>query len=490
MVKIKLFYLIVCLVFCVGNISNAGTHTAKFTWRVSGGVVNPEQWIYDGEIPIALFEYRQVEQPEENLRYFNSVPKPPVLRYLKLTPNGKPLVEGVQLYWVLQSRSVVTDELIDLSVVGNGTERLEITFITKDKGRIATSRRILTMTYDSELGSYIYDFRCILEFQSPDFFRDKTMIFEFSDPWYVGCPGPAVEFTGMWRKRYQKFVYESEDGSLQAIPLNHFTTSHKSNIRLKRDGIFTAVYEADGNPAFQFVEDTADKSSIGICWWGYDVHFARVVTPDELDKPINTHFRIFQCPGQKAKEFAANAIVKPLKPEEWGGKKEYPVYERISSFERGLSLDGIWNGVTDPFPWEIVGEGAAWDKTSGRNDNFSLKIERNEKGLTRWKTFQGDGQGYWMEPWSPCKGYTVRIWIKTANVIGNGATLAMQYHIPNESQQYPIYTAKKLTGTNDWTRLELTTGTPPPEAGCLMLMLQQDGIGTTWFDDLEVIPLR
>ena len=84
----------------------------------------------------------------------------------------------------------------------------------------------------------------------------------------------------------------------------------------------------------------------------------------------------------------------------------------------------------------------------------------------------------------------VRIWVKTANVIGNGATLAMQYHIPNESQQYPIYTAKKLTGTNDWTRLELTTGPPPPEAGCLMLMLQQDGIGTTWFDDLEVIPLR
>ena len=64
-------------------------HEARFSWRVEGGTVNPVQSVYDGENRIAVFECRTVEQPEENLRYFNSVPKPPVLRNLVLRPGGK-----------------------------------------------------------------------------------------------------------------------------------------------------------------------------------------------------------------------------------------------------------------------------------------------------------------------------------------------------------------------------------------------------------------
>ena len=69
---------------------------------------------------------------------------------------------------------------------------------------------------------------------------------------------------------------------------------------------------------------------------------------------------------------------------------------------------------------------------------------------------------------------------------GAGSTLAVQYHVPNFTQEYPVMTAKKLTGTNGWTKLDLEVGPAPELAGCLMIMLQQDGAGTTWFDDLEV----
>ncbi len=75
--------------------------------------------------------------------------------------------------------------------------------------------------------------------------------------------------------------------------------------------------------------------------------------------------------------------------------------------------------------------------------------------------------------------------MKTEGVTGRGSTLAVQYHIPNFTQEYPVYSARKLTGANGWTKLELEVGPPPEKAGCLMLMLQQDGAGTTWFDDLE-----
>ncbi|MFC1528525.1 hypothetical protein ACFL5B_01305 [Candidatus Latescibacterota bacterium] len=466
----------------------AETHTPNFTWRVLNGVVNPEQWIYDGEIPVAMFEYRSIEQPGEQLLFFDRVPRPPLLRNLRLTPDGPPLVEGVQLYW--KCDGTITDRIVDIDVEGRGTDRLVVTFHTKDNEGVANSRQVLTLTYDNDMKTYVYDFRFFLEFNSPGSFDGRTVNFEFSDPWLVGCPGPGIEFRGMWRKRYRQFLYEKEDGRIVSIPINHFTTSHKNAITLKPDGLFAAVYEKDGNPAIQFVGDTAKKSSISICWWGYDFHLGRKVTPDELYKPILAHFRIFDCPDEKAHALAEQAKMLPLGPNEWGGIKEYPIYERSGSFAKGMSLDSSYGGDIDPFPWQFTGQGALWDRSFGRTDTYCLKIERKDNGFTRWQTFQGDGEGYYMEPWTFFTGYKVACYVKTESVTGRGSTLAVQYHLPNVAQKYPVYTARKVTGTNDWTRLEIEVGPPPPGTGCLMIMLQQDGSGTTWFDDLEVTPIE
>lgn len=183
---------------------------------------------------------------------------------------------------------------------------------------------------------------------------------------------------------------------------------------------------------------------------------------------------------------AGKANMQSLDPNEWSGRKAYPIYERSSDFSKGLDLDGVYEGDIDPFPWQFSGEGAVWDDTYGRGDSHCLKIENKSAGLTRWNTFQGDGEGYFMEPWTPCKGYRISCFVKTDSVKGGGSTLAVQYHIPNRTQITHIVTANKLNGSNDWTQLEIEVGPPPPDTGCLMIILQQDGSGTTWFDDLEV----
>jgi hypothetical protein len=467
-------------------------HTPKFTWRVLGGSVNTEQWIYDGEIPLALFEQRVIEQPAENLMFFNGVPKPPVLRHVRLTTDGPPLVECIQLYWVLISGQLVTDHLVNIDVQGNGTPRLMVTFHTRDLSGIAESKRVLNLSYDEKTGSYIYDFEAYLTFNSPEFMNSTSGArgFEFCDPWFTGCPGPAVDFPGMWDRRYTRFVYEANDG-LVSLPINHYTTSLKGGIKLRRDGMFLLGYEPDGNPAIQFMGDTADKSGISICWWGYDIHLSRTIAPAEMDRPIFAHYRIVNCPAEKARDMVRDARLPKWTPGQWSLANEYPIYERNSSFTRGLALDGVFEGKTDPFPWTTQGSGGSWDRASGRTDTSSLKISKTEPGLSRWQTFQGDGEGYFAEPWSLLKGYRVSCWVKTENVAGRGATLAVQYHVPNFTQEYPVARARQLTGTQDWTKLELEVGAPPREkAGCLMIMLQQDGSGTTWFDDLEVTPVK
>jgi hypothetical protein len=419
--------------------------------------------------------------------FFNMVPKPLLLRHIKLTPNGAPLIEAVQLY--CKCGQIVTDQLVDIDITGQNTDRLVVTFITEDTKKTAVSKRILTLTYDNERETYIYDVRVSLTFKSPELFNNNPPSTEYVDPWFVGCPGPAVEFPGMWEKRYQRFVYEADNGAVNAIPINHYTTSHKGGIRLKRDGMFLTAFEHDGNPAIQMVGDTAGKSRIGICWWGYDFHLSRSISPDELFGPIRSHYRLFQCPETQVKALLEKSTTPPLRDDEWAGREEYPIYERVSSFDKGLRLDGFYEGPVDPFPWRFTGNGAEWDRSFGRIDTYSLKIENQDGGLTRWHTFQGDGEGYFTEPWTPCKGYKVSCYVKTENVSGRGSTIAVQYHVPNSKQVFPVVTARKITGTKDWTQLEIEVGPPdssPPEIGCLMILLQQDGSGTTWFDDLDV----
>lgn len=61
-------------------------HRPLFALRTSGGVCAGEQWICDGEEPIACLTHALVAQPEQNLRYFNQNLKPLELRQLVLSP--------------------------------------------------------------------------------------------------------------------------------------------------------------------------------------------------------------------------------------------------------------------------------------------------------------------------------------------------------------------------------------------------------------------
>ena len=94
---------------------------SNFTFRTRGGVCAGETWICDGDEPIACLENKLIEQPEQNLRYFNGNAKPVNLRYIKLRPGGRPLVDGVQMFWVFEHRVLATSRLDGIKVEGQGT---------------------------------------------------------------------------------------------------------------------------------------------------------------------------------------------------------------------------------------------------------------------------------------------------------------------------------------------------------------------------------
>lgn len=462
-------------------------HKPVFTWQIRGDV-NYQQWIYDGNTPVALFDMSTLDEPMQALMFFSAVPRPILLKYLKFTPDGAPMVQAVQLFW--KSGKVITDVLDGLTVHGNGTDRLTVAFTVKDQLDTARITRTLTLTYDNTLESYVYDFKDNAVINNPKAFGSgKGVNFEFCDPWLVNCPSPSQKFMGMWKGRYSKFAFESADGRIVGIPHNHFSNSQKGGT-LKKDGIFAAVYEPDGNPAIQFLDDTASKTHISICPWGYDIHLSYSAAPGEIDKPINIHFRFFKCPDEKARAMNKNAEIPSIKPTEFGGLKEMPMYERISSFEKAVSIEKPHEGELDTWFWVPQDEkGAVWDRSIGRTGSNSLKIEKDTPGVATWYSMC-EGQGYFTEPWTACKGYEISCWVKTKDVEGAGASIAVSYHIPNIPPKWPLTRSAPVTGTKDWTKLTVLMGLPIKDTSIMSIHLQQSGKGTTFFDDLEVKMLK
>ena len=56
------------------------TYQPKFDLATYGGVSSSEQWICDRNSPIARIQNDLIEQPEQNLRYFNRISNPIELR--------------------------------------------------------------------------------------------------------------------------------------------------------------------------------------------------------------------------------------------------------------------------------------------------------------------------------------------------------------------------------------------------------------------------
>lgn len=461
--------------------------SCRFALRTLGGACAGQQWLCDGDEPVARLWYDIVEQPEQNLRYFNLVPRPVELRELRLTPGGRPLFAGVQLYWKLGP--VITTELVSVEARAEGEEALTLEVVTRDPGRVATSVRLVTLSYDERLGSYVYDLRAFLTIHGPELFDqpgtdDRDFRFEYCDPWYTDVPAPSVPFPGRWPKRYQRLLAEPGDGTVWQMPLNHLATGIPSPRSFRHGGRLVLAHEPGDDPAIEFVGDTADRTAISVCNWGYDVHLSAGFTRAELYRPLALRFRLYRCPDAEVQRLLDAAA--PVPAVTYAGLAELPRYERHTSFALPMRLDQPTSGDTDPWPWLPDGEGADWCRDQGRSDRCSLRIAKDGPGPTEWR-MDREGDGAWTQRWASPVGFRVSVYIRTEKVIGRGSCLALRWMIYNRPEPHPLVCSQRLTGTHDWIRVQVEIhGPPPPGVSAVALILRQDGSGSTWFDDLDV----
>ena len=305
----------------------------RFSLRQQGGVSAGERWVCathrDGsEERIARLEHTTVEQPEQNLRYFNKNSRPVNLRDVVLRPGGRPLFAGFQLFWNFDG-TLMTSELMDVTVDGQHSASLHLVVITADPGGVATSRRSIRVSFDPASCEYVWDIECALELHSPEVFDrntsydaigqpDDVLQFEATDPWFSDIPAPTIgqeeaEGVALWQaggeRRYTRLLADDADGSVWQMPLNHLATGIPHPEGFQRDGMLVLAHDPRNCPAIQFLGQTAERCRLSVCDWGYDLHLGIRYRRSELYQPQlpAACFRLCLCPDERVLQMLAQA---------------------------------------------------------------------------------------------------------------------------------------------------------------------------------------
>ena len=349
----------------------------------------------------------------------------------------------------------------------------------------------LTITYDPERESYVYDVTSKLTIKP----GKKLLIpfvgghLEYQDLMPSGSFYPYLE--GYDRKKYQWQVWESPDGKVYRIPLHHFKSPDKRGIRIKRDGIFAYLLERTGNQVIQLLGDTAERSELAICWWMWDPHIY-LMTDDkktcDAGETFKVHYRLYEIDEAAGKALLDRSV---LRPESSLDGVAAPVFHfGLNTFDEPVSADvesEQWFWESNESRWTRPGEErhCLWDDTVSRSGGRSLSL-RGTEAKSRW---------YWQVPFcgtnmrpapelSACQRLTA--YVKTEGVEGR---VRLGYHVTTDPNAVLEWCPRELAGTNDWTKLELLS-TPARPRGNGRIVLQLDGKGRAWFDDVEIVNVQ
>lgn len=460
-------------------------HTPHFSWRAGP---SGEHWIYDGDLPVGAF-YAGTEP-------MRSIAKPISLHDLRLLPGGPVFIrkgEGCGPLCLSWRKHLIYQMVIDdLEADDSDPRRFRLHLKAHDVALRADQPKEpryqpnnvveetwLEVTYDRDLPSYVLDVQTRLTV-NPD--GRETMLardfggLEFGD---LLPDGANARFPPLGSKKFPWLVYRGRDGGLYKLPQTHHLS--QTHIHYAPDGFLAFAAEPDYNPVIQFVGPSGLSTRSEVCWAMYDVHFKfvrdRQLALLDAGKPLEVHYRVYSVPEGTAQEWLAEAELDPAIEEP---KFRLPAFfpDRVNRFEPSDE----YRVPSDHWFWRKGDGHCRWTWDEGFQSDGSLSIEQpSGGGQSAWQ-FDLIGPGHF--PGFRLQGcYRVRARVRTDQVTG-AARLAWQVISPQAKPEL----SRPLTGTRDWTLLEIETSDVGTARQAAVRLIQEGG-GQSWFDDLEVIPI-
>ncbi len=305
-----------------------------------------------------------------------------------------------------------------------------------------------------------------------------------------------LEFCNLWpegtfaatgaSKRYQCCCVVRSEGTIR-IAHHHLESADKHNIHMNSGDIFTWLLE-DENPVLRI--DSDEVVQAGLCAYMWDAHFAYRMTAG----PEDTFLRAGSARRARFSLYTINRtegakILESAVPAECPELRTTPLYEEgLNRFSSSAAPDeeNFW-------PWSTeVTEGDegtvlfARDESVGYDDTCSVRINAGENAVARWVATTL-GPAFGGPPFVDRARHRLSARILTRDVRGK-VSVALRLHREGvgdlfQLSDYEVFRSRPVSA-GTWDLIEVITPpiSPPPDR--MHLLLEQEGTGTSWFDNV------
>jgi len=323
--------------------------------------------------------------------------------------------------------------------------------------------------------------------------------------WTV-TPNPShgeIEFCNLWPEgvfsaergtplRYHA-CYVDRGGRVTKIPHHHLESADKHNIAMRGGDRMVWLLEEE-NLCLTLL--STEPVTAGICAYMWDAHLAYRVCSDSRERALasgtmyNACYRLSAVDAHEGARLAGMAKETPT-PERGHTpiivEGEHTFAETIATAHQDLA---------DVWPWEtevIMGDPGTVrfvvDRTYGWDDRSSIRIDSPGPAKASWKA-TALGPAFRQTDFKEGERYRLGAYVRTALTSGR-ATIAIRLHRRGmqglyDPAHYELFRCPaQLTGRTAWSYLEVTTPPAIPAADRVHLLMEMDGAGSCWFDNVH-----
>jgi hypothetical protein len=310
---------------------------------------------------------------------------------------------------------------------------------------------------------------------------------EFCNIWPEGTFQPQGR-----RKKTYTLCFVQRGDTVTLIPHTHIESSDKQNIVMHRGDRFGWLLEEE-NPVVELLSDTA--ASAGLCAYMWDAHIGYRKCHGPVGVVLESgsrHEATIRITRMGYAEGAA-LMMRGVRADAREAALT-PIYiEGINTFrETLLSLPGREQTVW-PWTFEVpTGDHASIrgtvDRSRGYDDTCSLRVSSESPGSGRW-TATTLGPAFGGPPFADGRRYRLSA-VACSSSLKGIARAGLRLHREGtpglgDTGAYEIYWAeKRISGDTHWTALDVTTPSISPPPDRVHLLLDHEGEGTSWFDNV------
>jgi hypothetical protein len=310
----------------------------------------------------------------------------------------------------------------------------------------------------------------------------------FCTLWPAGVFSPA----GQVPKRYQA-CFVARGAKVRRIEHHHLESRDKQHIRLKSGDRFAWGLE-DWNPVLTI--GAATEVEAGLCAYMWDAHFGLKICRDDVPVtlPSGTRLRAHYQLRVESRKVLLPLVQRArlLAP---GRAADLPVWTggrhsfRATFRSRNLDRNTTWPWTTQVLSGSVDDVAFARDCWVGVRDRYSLRIVLQAEAQAAWVATTL-GPAFGEPPFVDGGRMQVQGMVRTDRLRG-WARLRLRVHRQGRGSVYDVagyetYTSDTLPGgEKGWMPLNVVTPPLSPRADRVHVLLEVQGEGTVWFDEVE-----